>query len=831
MEPIEDISPTPSLADRGRVLSIATSFSLRSAEPVEGEDEEEVQAAGGGQGAGAAAEGKEEGETVPAAASARYSAGAYNSSSSPRRSRRTRRTLWLSEASDLDLLVSCGVLPASLLTTATNAEGGHQSRHRWQSPSERRGNRGGEGTTMPKAVASELSVNGILVPTPLAVPDIALTSLRQVKKVLETLTASFPSNQHSASGGSGGLGTGAVWLDFVHPTSSEVATVLSWFAGALPHLLRGTRHWMHLHLEDEAEEAALMQEAEQPFSNHATTDPGEGAAAAFQRLANSAVHHHSSCTGIDHIEYYPSYGYGLLRFTALRDTNREAPEAAAATTQPPPPPPGGKVDPTPVAREELVAAVHPTSTADGSPSSVPGYDRGAARDALFASGEKYKHLPPEEDGQEPHAAAARHPHHHHHPRSSSTGSSTSSTSAQSHQPLSAEDAPLVIVSALLLDGAMLTFRNGYFMNEEEMLPQLQWCMTPAPAPAPAPGVGAHAAGTTSPSPTSPSPAPLTVCATNPRSALVGVFGSPLLAAAPAMTAFPGTGSTTLPIQTSMPPARVPRHILGLLLSTLICAVVEVLKHATVPLMIEANTVDELALAMRPSAEDQVDLLRRMRSIRHRIAEHHLRLLQKDRLVQQLLATMAKDPNRDEGAEEDEMLAQRRTAVELVAKAHHPPSAAGFDAAILIEVTPSPPTTETALLLAQQKREAEAEVLSRYLHALHLTRLAIEHTRRGRDMINLSSMSVISGVVARLGLHCHWMDYLSTLQSQIALLVMPINIIPGIMSCNVRVPFENDTSKSIFWIIVGITMGVLLIGLAYPLYRYYRYALPGSIAPL
>lgn len=225
----------------------------------------------------------------------------------------------------------------------------------------------------------------------------------------------------------------------------------------------------------------------------------------------------------------------------------------------------------------------------------------------------------------------------------------------------------------------------------------------------------------------------------------------------------------------------PRCIISTVLSAAVSFSVEQLRQKVIiPLLIETNTVDELALAIRPAIEDEGDLLSRMRGCRRRIHITHLQLLHKEKLIQQLLSTSASS----------------RTIVD--------------DAA---------------------KTDEDGEVILRYLHALTLTRSTIENIRRGRDTINLASMSVMSGVVARLGQHCHWMDYLNTLQSQIALIVMPINIIPGIMSCNVRVPFEDTDTQSVFWIIVAITLGILFICLAHPFYHYFRYALPGSIAPL
>lgn len=536
---------------------------------------------------------------------------------------RTRRTLWLSDASDRQLLVSQSILSAR--------EGG-----------ERAG---------PAALSSR--------------PDEPLTSLQQAQRVVETLSRLFPVR-------AGGAGSGAAWLDFVHPTSAEVRTVLSWFAASLPHLLVATRHWIRLHVKDEAD------------GSPSPSPPSSS------RLLYSTS---SKSSGIDHVEYYPSYGYGLLQFTALR--------------------------------------------------------------------EKRHHEDEDEDAQ----------------------SSTSSSSSSSRR-RSATD--MVVVSALLFERSLITFRNGYFKDEDELVPQWQWCMLPhltthRPVPERSLTAMPYRRFFTS---SAPKDAPHSPLRPHPLPSL-----SPLTGSSPV---FPVVVETpTAPHGGEAKRVRSARHLASLVLSTTLCAVVEDMKQSSLPLLIETNTVDELALSMRPSLEDQDDLLRRMRTVRRRLQEAHLHLLRKEVLIQQLLMSSPHHHHEDE------------------------------------------PGTRSALEEGEEGEEEETleEVNARYLHALYLTRLAIESIRRGRDTINLSSMSVMSGVVARLGQHCHWMDYVNTLQSQIALLVMPINIIPGIMSCNVRVPFQTSDSKAVFWIIAGITLFILVGGLGYPFYKYYRYALPGSIAPL
>lgn len=210
-----------------------------------------------------------------------------------------------------------------------------------------------------------------------------------------------------------------------------------------------------------------------------------------------------------------------------------------------------------------------------------------------------------------------------------------------------------------------------------------------------------------------------------------------------------------------------------LLSSLIASTFLRLQSRVMEMMIEVDQLDELMLQVMPSEVDHNDLLVRFRQVRHRVASFHVELLEKERFLQQLLLPV-----------------MRRSVV-----------------------CRDPNSTE------------------RYQRALTQSHGGIEKLRRARDTVNLSSMNLISGVAARLIQHCHYMDHVNHVQTQIALVVMPVNILPGLFTMNVKVPFQESDTTTAFWTLVGVTLALLFIGLAYPIYLYFHYRPPGALAPI
>lgn len=1016
-------------------------------------------------------------------------------------SRHTQRTLWLSHPSDRAILVDRGILPVlpsapkreylnilkqrelsqaestvSVLSTVEESKvvspqkGSDlttnvlKKRHGLEEPSSLlyRDNcfsSSGCANPLPKKEAAEGQMPSPSSAKETCLPNELLTSLHQAQEVIHTLTSLFPilssrvknigSSQieipsgnrkkvHSASPTDSfasrkkTLGDGIAWLDFVHPTESEISTVLSWMAPALPHLMVATRHWIYLHQEEGEARASLPPGENEHRNNRGGDFPSRGGASGqtcteenqpssvgvsfglpvstsprppLLRRSADFYWDRSTASDMNHLVFYPSYGYGLLRFTALR-----APEEK------------GTIYTHPL-NETLEPLPHPTkknnSTEWFAPSSLS--------------------------------------------QSDSTSSSSSSSEEGEGKRLPFSD-PFVVVSCILLDRAMITFRNGYFKDEDELISELQWCFgyysslarpcnlhcgtgTSLPYDEASRGTGVEDEGSPHFSfdifPTEHYPTALLPVlpagqhrkmrnmffTTNPSSPFPWSFRSSASSfssskpprepySEPLFTTTTAAASTCATARIPLSEKSVMRsfveqnvlstaspapstthfalphhdhHLIPLLVSTMISFVVDEFKQATIPLLIETNHVDELALSIRPSPEDQEDVLRRMRSVRHRIHQWHIQLLRKEALLQQLLASTqngkqsqslngslcwehSKGGNihnkmndassyklrhhsrtqvteriqEEEGSNpstaastkpplskvEWERNTEKRTnaetkksQVKVEIKEGIDPSYAdpqigvsscsaralskdfddGFVDNIPEEATTNMnrvpfssvmPAMQSAPDVVSKKNQQEQrhqqsakimtpqsvnmkiddkensnngtpiehssryfnpfdmrkeytlvlppffsfsalsphttleeEVVARYLHALTLTKLAIENIRRGRDTINFSSMSVISGVVAQLSEHGHLTDYWNTLQAVIALLVIPVNIIPGIMSCNFAVPFENSNSKSVFWIIVAIAIGLLVLGLAYPVYCYYRYKLPGSIAPL
>lgn len=929
-----------------------------------------------------------------------------NSSSCGAKSfRRTQRTLWLSRPTDRAILVERGVLPVRRSPPVGSASGMaapssvHHTTDTLPILSPIVGSPGGTtlagSGSIESTPGSHAGCNPVLTfdhtdgipPSSFhstkekkttekehrlpstkkeVLPNEPLQSLRQAKDVIETLTSLFPVlpsrelpvgsssldvqllKDHSRFSSiprdapstlSKTVGDGIAWIDFVHPTAAEMSTVLSWLAPSLPHLMVGTQHWIYLHEEDEQRVATPLSgerdvETEGNISGHgggvnpsfprravksssAPSLPLDASSSPLPRCNADYYWNRSTASDMNHLVFYPSYGYGLLRFTALRASEEEEARQEKEWTNKPEyqQQEQRRLSNNQVGFSSAIPLQHDSSTFS---SSSVCYEEDKEQDFSFG----------------------------------------------------ASSDPFAVVSCILLDRAMITFRNGYFKDEDEVISELQWCFgyytsathlcaqrsevgdslpkkgssvlgTPEGGessssafssrlpPAPLPSVsssamapsGSHqcfrsvffsmSASSRLPrraSTTASSPSGILNRCSNPRlpfsSALsLGVPRSNIPDSSAfhrAYTAADAMGfrnesegehitciSSSDSFPSSSPLFHPDYHLIPLLVSTIIGIVVDELKQATIPLLIETNRVDELALSMRPSPEDQEDLLRRMRSVRHRIHQWHIQLLRKESLLQQLLAStqngaktntanaafhcdrrvlQAIPPSQEStgvvthGVSVSSLLSpveslrnrkinpskegpsnrfrsMGRTSREIQKEDHRNTTGKGgrekdrradedgkdkSTSRFPSSLSSFPPPHYTTL---------EGEVVARYIHALTLTKLAIESIRRGRDTINFSSMSVISGVVAQLGEHGHLTDYWNTLQAIIALLVMPVNIIPGIMSCNFAVPFENSTNKNVFWIIIAITIGMLLLGLAYPLYCTYRYKLPGSIAPL
>lgn len=216
-----------------------------------------------------------------------------------------------------------------------------------------------------------------------------------------------------------------------------------------------------------------------------------------------------------------------------------------------------------------------------------------------------------------------------------------------------------------------------------------------------------------------------------------------------------------------------RQAASFVFSALLSALVAEMQGRLTGLLIEVDQLDELVLQVAPSRGDVKDMLTRMRQLRQRVAAMHVNFLYKERMVKQLLLPLM------------------RHGSSLSSDAH-------------------------------------AGVV--YQRTLMTTRTAVRKLRKARDTINLSNMSMVSGVAARLSRHCHWMDYLNHVQGQIALVVMPVNVIPGLWAMNVRVPWETTTSFAPFIGITIVTVALLLVGVAVPVLRLFTYHSPGAVAP-
>ncbi|CAD2218822.1 hypothetical protein AGDE_11020 [Angomonas deanei] len=190
-------------------------------------------------------------------------------------------------------------------------------------------------------------------------------------------------------------------------------------------------------------------------------------------------------------------------------------------------------------------------------------------------------------------------------------------------------------------------------------------------------------------------------------------------------------------------------------------------------LVEANDLDELVLQVMPSDIDVQDLHERMRQVRHRVSDLHLHLLMKQRILQILLL---------------------------------------------------PVLQESTVCPNERVRKLYQALLNEHYKIA-------DRVSRGKDTVNMSSLSLMCGVCARLVEHCHHMDYLNHVQSQISLIVMPINVIPGVFAMNVAVPWMSAESFKPFIGITVITIALFIIGMIVPFMNFFRYKSPGALAPL
>ncbi|SCU68325.1 divalent cation transporter, putative [Trypanosoma equiperdum] len=206
--------------------------------------------------------------------------------------------------------------------------------------------------------------------------------------------------------------------------------------------------------------------------------------------------------------------------------------------------------------------------------------------------------------------------------------------------------------------------------------------------------------------------------------------------------------------------------------SLISGFVKEYQKELLSLLVDVDNVNELVLEIQPSECDQLDLLRRIDDLRHSLSRVQASYFAKERVLQRLLLPVVK-----------------RTFIS---------SAVG--------------------------------VAARYQRMLSGLILSIERLRKGRDVLNMSSMGLVSGVSMRLLQRCYWMDYLNNVMTMMTLVSMPISIIPGLFTMNVRVPFEDSESFVPFYVIVAVTAGIFFLGMSYPVYLYLTFKSPGALVP-
>ncbi|CCW68638.1 unnamed protein product, partial [Phytomonas sp. Hart1] len=174
----------------------------------------------------------------------------------------------------------------------------------------------------------------------------------------------------------------------------------------------------------------------------------------------------------------------------------------------------------------------------------------------------------------------------------------------------------------------------------------------------------------------------------------------------------------------------------------------------------------------PSRADHGDLMVRLRAVRSHVAQLHFALLGKARILRLLMLL--------------------------------PPSSPAFSSS----------SGETA----------------RYHAALTGLRGGLARLAGARGAVDTARVNLVAGVAARLVSRCNVMDYINNVQTQMALVLFPTSLIPGVWTMNVMVPWRSGPTLTPFFSIVAITLSILLLGLSYPLYKYYTYKPPGALVP-
>nr|CCC92764.1 conserved hypothetical protein [Trypanosoma congolense IL3000] len=217
--------------------------------------------------------------------------------------------------------------------------------------------------------------------------------------------------------------------------------------------------------------------------------------------------------------------------------------------------------------------------------------------------------------------------------------------------------------------------------------------------------------------------------------------------------------------------------LGCPVPTVICSLVsgfvKEYRKELLPLLVDVDNVNEMVLEIQPSQCDQLDLLRRIDDLRHALSRVQASYFAKERVVQRLLLPFV-----------------RRTFM-----------------------------------------TSEPGVAARYQRLLSGILLSIERLRKGRDVLNMSSMSLVSGVSMRLLQHCYWMDYLNNVLTMMTLVSMPVCIIPGLFTMNVRVPFEGSEGHGPFYAVAIVTAAFFFFGMSYPAYLYLKFKSPDALVPV
>ncbi|RNF00672.1 putative zinc transporter [Trypanosoma rangeli] len=204
--------------------------------------------------------------------------------------------------------------------------------------------------------------------------------------------------------------------------------------------------------------------------------------------------------------------------------------------------------------------------------------------------------------------------------------------------------------------------------------------------------------------------------------------------------------------------------------SLVSAFVKDYQKETSSLLADVDSVNEIVLQIQPSRCDHLDFMQRIENLRHRLSRVQASFLTKERLIQQLMLPVMRH--------------------------------------IFITADPS--------------------AASRYQRLLSGLLLSIERLRRGRDVLNLSSMSLVSGVSMRLFQHCYYMDFVTNVMTQMALVTMPIGVIPGVFTMNVQVPFQEAETLLPFFMITLVTVVAFVVGIINPVNTYFRFKPPGAL---